>query len=1228
MIIDIKVLKLMLLLCLYVNVSTSNTITVDQKTGTDDTNCTKLLNPCKTLNYVFKNSSNILNRTAIVLNQGVHELNERIEIEYINDLSIVSNQYAVINCSVINTGLIYKYVKQVRFENITIQNCGVFRQSTTVIYNSSGSLQEDRQLMVAAVTFIYSNSITITRSKFLYNKGVALALYDIKSFVKIENSYFSTNLESEQSQSSEFRSGGGVHIEYTRCGALPPFDCTVSKQREYNHNNQINITNTVFESNSAESRYNFSKPEKPLNKTYITYGKGGAVSIYILDNAKNNNFLFSECHFNNNQALWGGAVDISFKDESESNTVLIQNVTFENNKATYAGGALRIESFYLDDFNHYAQPRKLTSGNTVDIQFSNFINNSAIWGGGVSIQGTTRLLYIENPEDSNYLIRECNFANNHATVGFAIGLSTINLNPDVIGPGMSYHLIIENCIFKGNLMILTEDKKVIGHGTLYSEQAPVILKGANSFFNNNNTVVVLDSSSLYFAPNSNVTFYNNNGIEGGAIALYGLSWILLGENATLLFRDNVARVRGGAIYAKNGGPTRVSFETTELSTSGCFIRYENKQLDPDLWSVTVIFSGNEAPNGTGNSVYASTLQHCRRAHEYRNQVEALNWTSIKYLRNKNGYAEIVTNAIDIQIKEDQWDAYPYLPFNPDITLLDERSQSVYGSIKISLNETVKLDPPNNVFLIRNKLARLRITGESYSRFMFQFSSTSGQIFKSPIFEGHLKRCPAGFKLDDQKEKCECMDDSSIDVIHCLENGTVYILKERWGYISTTTGNLETKLCPPHYCRCNKETIDYLCALDIDNQCQPNRHGRLCSQCKEGLSVVLGSEECQICSNKWLAMLLLLIVGLSVLVVAVLFFKVDAFSGHLNAFFYSYQMVLLLIPDSIKLDPFISFMIGITGFSGTGGSFGICMYDGMDNLDKLGMNYVAPGWMLIFTLFVGFCAPYSLWESRFCRGRATNYEKRSTEINNEKAGKSGREKSFAGALCFVIVISYTAFASTTMKLFKYVNIDGNKYVYYAAFQRYGNGKHIGYLILAVITGLFIVLPFPIISIFHDCLKRQFPTMINRIFETMNQCFKENLHFFASFYFLCRVAMLAAFIFIEEEITRLIVLTILSFIITLVFTWVQPYKDKYKSFTLCDIALLTNLCLIGFLSLIISVPFVMDQNHRNRVGVFIKILIYLPLVVTVGRLLCYMCKKCKKADGNGEKDDKKNTGIYEL
>ena len=697
-----------MLLLFYVEDLTPRTIEVDQNYGIDDRNCTNRYHPCKTLNYVFLKggAGDILNKTVVLLYSGVHELNSSLNLKYIDDMSIVSNQSAIINCTKKNTGFTYMHVSNIKYENITIQNCGVHRQSTTVINNNSESINNHQNITVR-VTFIYSNSITIIHSNFWHNKGIAIAFYDVGTYIKIEDNHFSTNLEIGK-QSSNFLSGGGIHIEYTQCGALPPFDCAHSKQREYNHNNRIYITNTSFLNNSAENRYNLSKPGIPLNKTYITFGKGAGVSVYIFGNAKNNTFMFSDCHFDNNRALWGGAVYISFKGECESNRISIQDVNFENNVATYAGGALRIESIYEDDFNHYAKPRKLTFGNTVYINFSNFTRNSAIWGGGLSIYGTTRVLYIQNPEDRNYVIYNCTFVKNHATVGFAVGLSTINLNPDVIGPGLSYNLVIKNCIFVENIMVLTEDRRVVGQGAIYSKQVPIILQAVNSFYKNKYTAVVLDSSSLNFSRNSKSIFYNNMAIKGGAIALYGLSWLMLGRNSTLLFKDNEAVLKGGAIYIKDSGPDRVSFNTTELTTSCCFIRYETELLDPNQWLVSVTFSGNKAPHGTGNSVFASTLQYCRRPYEYRNDFNALNWTSIKYLNNTNRQAEIVTDAVNIQVKERQWEPYPFLPFSPDVTLLDEKNQSVFGSIKLQFySNTVQLELPNDVFFNSEQISTVK-----------------------------------------------------------------------------------------------------------------------------------------------------------------------------------------------------------------------------------------------------------------------------------------------------------------------------------------------------------------------------------------------------------------------------------------------------------------------------------------------------------------------------------------
>ena len=284
-----------------------------------------------------------------------------------------------------------------------------------------------------------------------------------------------------------------------------------------------------------------------------------------------------------------------------------------------------------------------------------------------------------------------------------------------------------------------------------------------------------------------------------------------------------------------------------------------------------------------------------------------------------------------------------------------------------------------------------------------------------------------------------------------------------------------------------------------------------------------------------------------------------------------------------------------------------------------MNYIAPTWMVIFTVFLGLCIPPSMWECKWCS------RKKDGLVLDSVDKKKKKRTSFGGALCFVVVISYSAFTGTTIKFFKYVNIDGHKYVYDAAFQHYGVGKHIGYLVLASIVGVFIVLGFPIVLTLHVSLANRIPRLLalDPIFETLKTCFKDNMRFFASFYFVCRAAMLIAFIFIEEEITRLIVLSIMSLIFSLLFACFQPYKRI--TYTIWDIMLLTNLCVIGLLSLIVSVPFAIEPENQTGVINLIKTLAYVPLLSVFVRLVWYMCYINRRITYDHE-DGRKDTGKF--
>ena len=59
-------------------------------------------------------------------------------------------------------------------------------------------------------------------------------------------------------------------------------------------------------------------------------------------------------------------------------------------------------------------------------------------------------------------------------------------------------------------------------------------------------------------------------------------------------------------------------------------------------------------------------------------------------------------------------------------------------------------------------------------------------------------------------------------------------------------------CPFHYCL--KSSDVSLSLNESDGQCSHNRSGILCGGCQPGLSLMLGSNQCDVCENKYIILL--------------------------------------------------------------------------------------------------------------------------------------------------------------------------------------------------------------------------------------------------------------------------------------------------------------------------------------------------------------------------------------
>ena len=1164
------------LLCYFTSSGFALTITISPH-GKDEPACKTGSRPCASLDYVFEGGNGVASNTEVLIEPGNYSLENNTRLENKHNITMVGDKANIaahtISCSRPDIGFGFILCSNITIQGLHFESCGR-RQDTSTRHIDQ---------IISSLHFVFTKDVHVSYSEVTKNRGTGIAIIDSGGHIKLEQ------VSIHHSQYNGH--GSGVLIATTHCGAFDTVNCTFQdEQQRYIHGGTFELIAVVLNGSRNDDQHELLSEE--IGST-PKLGQAGGLSIHLCGNASSNRITLSLCSFYNNTAKWGGAVYLGISNTTQNNTISASRTVFYNNKAVYGGGAIQLTL-------HGTKHLKSSKENQIKILNSYFCFNRAIWGGAVSIKGSTRILDDGNVNvfDSPIVFRSVMFLSNMATVGSAIAVTTNNVNKNPLGPGVSYSLSVEDCQILKNTVIQTEDKKVVGQGSVYAEEF-MLLINETVFINNTGTALVLDGSS--FTVFGNVTFEGNEGEKGGAVALYGDSWIELTSKSMLLFSRNSALIKGGAVYFKYSGGQRVGFETTRLATKDCFFRYEyQNSFDPSVWDCNVVFIDNMAPDASGNSIFASSLESCRQKNEPRMNNSALEWPSVfQYLSTFNrSYPEIATEPISITANPGNWNVHPSVPFSPKVHLIDEKGHSVYGTIKLNItsgDSKVQLDPPSNIFLIRDEIHDIKIIGRKGSDFSVNFMTTDGQLARTPNVKVDLKNCPAGYYQQEGSNVCSCMEDEKA-ITRCGENFTVYLLEGYWGHINTKN-EFKAFKCPKNYCKCldgKKGAHQYECALNKVT-CAKNRYGDLCGKCLPGYSVSLGTEICKKCTNYYLFLLIPILVVASLFVLVVFFFNFDAFSGYLNAFLYSYQSVGTVLPETVGLDPFIGIVIGVLCLSGTGNTFGICLWDGLTDLQKLGFNLAVPIYILLFTVFIGTCMPRKLF----------------TKFHSN----SIRSRSFGRALSFVYTYSYTALTSKALLLLNPVKINDTWVLYSAPDVKFFGSKHIVYAVVAILVLIVFTLGFPVLLLFTPYFTKHFQSIarMEPAFNVLKLCFKNQINSnsgsnfgqFAAFYFVCRLIVLLFDVFVKDETPRLVLIAISSVFFQVIFCWFQPYVIWTMNFW--DVLLLTNMCVISIVSVIVSVPYMLDSLYIDLLTYLLRILVYVPLLVILIRFIAYRKSK---------------------
>ena len=1169
-------------------------VSQENENSTDNSTCVREKTiPCQTLNFALRF---VENDTLVYLESGRYSYNLTEHFSF-NNKSFIGfegdqkSSLVWIDCH-LNGSLSFQNSDKIKFKGIALRGCGGKHNSTVgVEFKNHFHIP-----FLSALFFVYCKDVIIENCAVVQSPGIGANFYDVGGEVVISHSTFENNGPTENAPSPQniAIAGGGVYVEFTLRGGLYPYNRDHWQLAEFDSNSTYIFHNCTFKNNSAPKQNSTTiHIDTPRGDDHFPFGRGGGLSVFVRGAAKNNLLNISLCNFEDNYALWGGGLFVEYHGETQNNTVHVVTCLLRNNNAHFAGGAIRTGSEARSDTLQLLANQFIHENCT-------FENNFAIFGGAVSHHAV--LSFLKDPTGKAHHVRyiNCQWINNQATMGAAIGLasppSTNGLgDTSGRGPLLTYRVDLEDCNISGNAIVLSEDEKVIGQGTIYSYSVPVIFRGVVNIENNTNTAMVIENAVLRVF--GNVIFRNNRGGQGGALGLYGTSVIMLMPGSRLRFTNNTASEQGGALYAKDPGPPVMAFDTTELRTRPCIIDYnDSRSVDHvSQWQTEVVFVGNKVVTaGGGNSVFSSTLSGCRQVGQPRINNKSLEWDNVMHYNDSatsNG-PQIATDAIQINLNESEWHVSPSEEFTPFVKLIDEKNHSVMGIINLTLVDGhVKLGSASNLFLIQSNhihIDNLYLLGKEEKEFRVSINTVAGRVVRKHSGKISLKRCPPGFEQRSHLKTCSCLKGEP-GIANCTADAkNVFLRRGYWGGM-VGDKKFVTYPCPQHHC--NKYVSkNSTFKFDSGTICTVGRNGSsvLCGACNETYSVLLGSEKCKACSNTTLGLLLVFFILTTLLVLLVLRIEVNIFTTYLNTWLYSFQIILYLVHEGQSLDPFISFVIGLANWRLS--NVGVCLFNGMNNLQKLGINYLLPAFVLLL-LFV---------LARIARCRPSCY------IN----------RNVSRAFCTLLVLCYTNVTRISWDILHYVPLNGKWVLYDDGNIEFKDWKtHLPYTLLALVWILGFVLFLPLVLLFTPWFTRWIPFLKNfrLFFDTFQQCFRDEYRWFAAYYFICRLFILSFALFVPFGPLKRSLLEVSCIFIVVVCVYLRPYRigenEDYSWLNTLDAILLTNLCLVvTFSSNIVNDT---TQSIRDGLTTTVNVLAYVPLVylvILVGyRVWNYCCPK---------------------
>ena len=1112
---------------------------------------------CHNLSYYIADYASYFTDDAIFyFQEGTHTLQSILEINNVSNITLqglghieqgfhetVMQSTSVIRCSEGSiSGIYFTNSIDVVLTLLTIVNCGLHQHT---YYNVS-------------LHFLDINSVTLEWISVQNSSGYGLVLYNAHD-VLIANSSFTNN---------------GLPETFTG-------NAYIINNDRFRTPSRVKIVKSNFTLSLGNGMYlwyiNDKIADVIIENSMFSHNNawhGGGVYIVL---RKKSSIKISNCTINNNSAWNGGGMHI---DSIANVNVNVSDTNIYNNAAHYDGGGL-----YIDLFTRSA---------SIEFINCNIYNNTAQYDGGgvyitsVTASGTTGFIncnIYDNIAQSNGG-GECIF---FYTLFGSIEFSncTIYNNTAHFSSGIVFHsaqvhstrsILFTNVSFQFN--------KVFDKFDVHQKefQAAVVLLNVNKVtfdqieVSNHNTTGLVGVNSLITFQRHNM-FANNSGIYGGGIALYKSSQLLLKEHVNISFVNNHASKSGGGIF--------VSQVFGEENTTDCFFKVIPYH-DPND-TKTVLYFVNNTADISGDVLYGGKIDDCTNTPYFKHLFDYTQQIGLSVVSSdpiQVCFCQL--NRPNCSITNISIFAMPGIEVNVLIATVGLQNGTTEGVIKLTSSDsssTVQTENNRLNAICTNVTFTLRTNTLLGSKQVYATlkSSINKPLYDhyAKVIEVNIESCPNGFPLVDGM--CVCRMELNSPQITC-DNKTLIIKRvgDMWiGYENDSTCLVVQSHCPLHYCNDSNVTF----TLNIPKkQCLYNRSGILCGQCSEGLSLMLGSNQCEQCTDNNIALIIPFAVAGIALVAFVTVLNLTVSVGTINGLIFYANVVkiyeLIFFPEgSIPiLSQFISWINLDLGIK-------TCFYHNMDSCSKAWLQFIFPAYIWLILLLIIILSHYS----------------------SKVVLLIGRQA--IPVLATMILLSYTKLIRTVFQVIHYTNIQcsGKNHItllrwYIDANVKYVGGCHLSLflfslavLVLLIIPYTFYLLTIPLfegpLSKYIHCYQK-LSTYMKPFFDAYGGPYNDKCRFWTGFLLLVRVILALV---VSQDIEANVSLKVLTSILVVIIFMYLLLKGIYRHFPLLYLEAFFVLNLVLMAHTNVQTSEIPEQQVTSIVLVFAAFVVFCCIIL---------------------------------